>query len=160
MVRLDYFIGRTLSEITDGPNGWDWIVRLDGNTTIRNKDTSRTATPSGTIGATVINVEAQQDGSIALCCGGAGRNPDGTLWSSTPTEIYFTPGQYTIADQFYTQGEEYAEAAVVFELPPHPDERVAEGPEISSEEQEAVNGQAGEAEAAEGQGGTQGAAAV
>jgi len=151
MIRMDYFIGRTVAEIIPATKGWDWALVLDGNVVIRNKDTARTTTPVGTIGATVIQVITETDGSRSVCCGGAGRIPDGTYWSSAPDKYTFTPGKHTISTPDHP--EELAPStppsmtasvdmnAVMAQIPPHPDERVAEGPE------EVVNGQAGEEQA-------------
>src|SRR5262245_10621789 len=97
MIRMDHFIGRTVAEIIPATKAWDWPLVLDGNVVIRNKDTPRPTSPHGTSGATGITVTTETDGSRSVCCGGAGRSPGGTYWSSAPYKYTVTPGKHTIS---------------------------------------------------------------
>lgn len=120
-VAVDYFTGRRVEEVTEDENGW--AIHFEGGGIVHNYDPTIPA-PKAIVGA-----------ALTMTILGAHKGKD----DRTPvTELRFglesvtiNPLQYSIADDKYTGGQEvFAQRsrANMPEIPPHPDERVADGP--------------------------------
>lgn len=122
MIALDHFYGREFVETLDGPNGYDWGIRLYGNIIIRNEDPDRPNPPTGLQGTVFsLVILSEMDTRLVFIAS------DG---SQRRHEVTFNPVKYTLTDNIigkpiYPQMPE----ELVDVLPPDPSpERVADGP--------------------------------
>lgn len=117
---LDHYTGRPVDSVIQyGDEDWQWAVRLEGGTLIKNHDKRRTVAPSDVILGTVVgnSIYSELDTRIVF---------------SNGEEVVFTPTKYSLSDPGFTGDREVfpqdvaAEEAVV--IPDPSDRRVVNGP--------------------------------
>lgn len=122
--KLDYFIGRPFESVEQGDEDWQWVVKLQGNTLIRNLDEERTAAPSGLDGTSLLSVEEPEGEAVMLLFGTAG--PDA---SDVVSQVALTPDKYSISDENFPDEDE---PDTTLPDDPSPD-RVIDGPTAQRE---------------------------
>lgn len=130
---LTFFIGRPFVDVITPDNGtadWFWAIRLESGGVIKNKDESLAIPLQDDLNGTVFirPIFSELDTRLQFGTGDA-----------VQTEIVLTPTKYTVSDPIYGEGEEYPQVPVEIldTVPPDPsDERVVQGPEQTSTEEE------------------------
>jgi hypothetical protein len=124
-VSVDYYNGRRVEEVTEGPGGEGapvWTIHLADGAVINNYDP--TLDMPKTIKGAALTM-------VILNGGGVSGKPMTELRFGLEV-VYLNPLEYTISDPTYTKGVEvYAQRshANMPRTAPHPDERIQDGPE-------------------------------
>lgn len=122
-VAVDVFTGRRVESVTEQENGAVWAIHFEGNGAIYNFDPLYARAPKQIIGA-----------ALTMTILGGHTDPD----TNTPItrlmfgleEVVINPLQYAIIDPNFTKGQlVFAQRSTVNMIPPHPDERIADGPD-------------------------------
>jgi hypothetical protein len=113
---LSLYIGRYVADIIRGGQPWQWGLRLDDQTEIRNKDRRETYVPEHIVGKRITTITISEH--------------DTTIHFSGDLKWSLNPTQYSIYDpkhggEVYPQWPEELEEAGI---PSHPEEQVSEPP--------------------------------
>ena len=120
-MNVDYFTGRTVESVEDIEGG-GWRINFEGGGSIINYDETLGSPGEGIEQFSLNRVTMSGDSTTIYF--GPKSNPLGT-------SINLNPLEYAITDPAFTEGQEvYPQrpAEVEDRIPPHPDERVADGP--------------------------------
>lgn len=114
---LSLYVGNYVQGIVRGDEPWQWGIRLDDGTEIRNKDRGETFVPDDIVGARIKTIMFSEADTVIQFSNGA-------RWS-------FNPTQYALHDpkhggEVYPQWPEELEEAGI---PSHPEEGVSDEPE-------------------------------
>lgn len=122
---LDTYVGRTIVR-TDTDSDGNWFIELEGGIRIVNNDGRRTLAqmPNGGVGLLFTTVILDENQTQMVFS-----DATHAEWRQA-----FTPAKYQIADENQSWTPQVEEAPI--EIPPHPDERIAEGPEPQEETNE------------------------
>lgn len=116
IVNVDYFTQRRVEKVTEREDGALWTIHFEGGGQLRNYD-SNVPTPRAVVGAALTRTIL--DGTNRV-----------TRLQFGLEEVMLNPMEYAIIDPNYTKGQLVYPQRSRYNMPtpPHPDERVADGP--------------------------------
>lgn len=124
-VSADYFNGRLVEDVVLGDGGEGnavWTIRYEGGGLLHNFD------PTIPLPKAIKGAQQTQ-----LILGGTQNGAKVTEIRFGLEPIYLNPLEYAIIDPTYTRGEmvyaQRSQANMPSDTPPHPDDRIADGPD-------------------------------